>query len=88
MAPTTSVHASFLSAMAEFKAEGRGGPEDDSMIGQEMRSFRTTWLAPASFADYVEQLRAQALKDSPRPAGHAPCTTLWYVEHPAAPRRG
>lgn len=80
MAPTTSVHASFLSAMAEFKAERRGGPEDDSMIGHEMRSFRTTWAAPASFADYVEQLRAQALKDSPRPAGHVPCTTLWYVE--------
>ena len=78
--PTTSVHASFLSAMAEFRAEGRGGPEDDSMIGHEMRSFGATWATPARFADYVEQLRAQA--DSPRPAGHVPCTTLWYVEGP------
>lgn len=35
--PTTEVHASFLAAMAEFAAEGRGGPEDDSMIGREVR---------------------------------------------------
>lgn len=80
--PTTSVHASFLSAMAEFHAERRGALEDDSMIGHEMRSFGTTWATPASFADYVEHLRAQALEVSPRPAGRVPCTTLWYVEGP------
>lgn len=80
--PTTIVHASFLSAMAEFRAEGRGGAENDSMIGHEMQTFGTAWATPASFADYVEQLQAQSLPDSPRPAGRVPCTTLWYVEGP------
>jgi len=68
--------------MAEFEAEGRGAPEDDSMIGNEMRIFGTDWATPENFADYVEQLCAQALADSPRPAGRVPCTTLWYVEGP------
>lgn len=68
--------------MAEFQAEGRGAPEDDSMIGHEIRTFGTDWATPAGFADYVEHLRAQPLEDSPRPAGRVPCTTLWYVEGP------
>ena len=52
------------------------------MIGHEMQTFGTAWATTASFAGYVEQLQAQSLPDSPRPAGRVPCTTLWYVEGP------
>jgi predicted acetyltransferase len=78
--PTTSVHASFLKAMAEFQAEGRGGSDDDSMIGSETRRYGGQWHEPAVFASYTAQLRAQSLESAPRPTGHVPCTTLWWVD--------
>ena len=77
--PTTVVHASFLTAMAEFAREGRGTPADDTMIGQEIRDFGACWAAPGAFCEYVMWLRAQALPESPRPAGYVPSTTLWWV---------
>ena len=41
--PTLEVHRSFLAAMAEFRGEGRGGVDDNSMIGLENREFGGTW---------------------------------------------
>lgn len=77
--PTTRVHASFFAAMAEFRAEGRGGSGDDSMVGHEMRRHSDWWAGAAHFADYVRNLCEQALEESPRPAGYVPATTLWWV---------
>lgn len=77
--PTTRVHASFLAAMAEFTAEGRGGPDDDTMIGHEISRYASRWADPAVFEEYVSWLCAQAQEDSPRPAGFVPSTTLWWV---------
>ncbi|MEO9138917.1 MAG: GNAT family N-acetyltransferase, partial [Jatrophihabitans sp.] len=38
ISPDVRVHGSFLDAMTEFQAEGRGGAaDDDTMIGSEMR---------------------------------------------------
>jgi hypothetical protein len=34
--PTVGVHRSFLAAMAEFRAEGRGGPDDATVIGHDL----------------------------------------------------
>jgi predicted acetyltransferase len=79
-APVERVHDSFLAAMAEFQAEGRGDPADATMIGHEIRGFGSRWARPAAFAEYVGALRAQALEDTPRPAGFVPSTTLWWVE--------
>lgn len=78
--PTTSVHASFLQAMAEFECEGRGAPDDYTMIGEEIRANKATWHDARAFADYTAGLRADALEETPRPRGWVPCTTLWYVE--------
>jgi predicted acetyltransferase len=80
VAPTIAVHASFLDAMAEFQKEGRGQPDDQSMIGDEIRGNRDTWQDAAAFAEYTAALRADALEDTPRREGYVPCTTLWYVE--------
>ncbi|WP_345434791.1 GNAT family N-acetyltransferase [Actinoallomurus vinaceus] len=80
VAPTERVHASFLAAMAEFRAEGRGAPDDASMVGREIREFGGGWEAPAEFAEYTRRLREQALEDAPRPPGFVPCTTLWWVD--------
>lgn len=78
--PTERVRESFLAAMAEFRAEGRGGPDDDSMIGTEQRTFGATWHTAEGFAAYVAKLRADALEGTARPADRVPCTTLWWVE--------
>jgi len=79
--PATRVHASFLAAMDEFRAEGRGSPDDSSMISQEMQRYSDKWADPDVFAEYVTWLRDQALEDSPRPAHHVPSTTLWWVSN-------
>lgn len=49
-APVEQVHTSFLAAMAEFQAEGRGDPTDATMIGFEIREFGSRWSLPAAFA--------------------------------------
>lgn len=77
--PITRVHASFVAAMEEFQAEGRGGPDDDSMIGSDIRGYGGRWADPRVFGDYVTWLRGQALEESPRPEGHVPSTSLWWV---------
>jgi len=80
VAPTTSVHRSFLAAMAELQAEGRGAPDDSTMIGWELRTFGATWHEPAGFARYVAALHAQADAAAARPLHWVPCTTLWYID--------
>jgi predicted acetyltransferase len=77
--PTTRVHASFLVAMEEFRAEGRGIPADYSMIGREINEYASGWAQPSVFGSYVRWLCDQALEESPRPEGHVPATTLWWV---------
>jgi predicted acetyltransferase len=78
--PSTRVHRSFLAAMAEFRAEGRGDPDDATMVGGEIRDFGDRWAAPDAFAAYVDWLRSQVLEETPRPEGFVPSTTLWWVE--------
>jgi len=79
-APVAVVAGSFLTAMREFQDEGRGGPDDNSMVGAEIREWRGRWDAPDCFADYVAALRAQSDPQTPRPAGWVPCTTWWWVD--------
>jgi predicted acetyltransferase len=78
--PTVSVHPSFLAAMAEFRAEGRGATGDGTEIGREIRTFGGSWASPEGFAAYVRWLVDQAREDSPRPEGHVPATNLWLVD--------
>jgi predicted acetyltransferase len=73
--PTVRVRASFLVAVAEFRAD---------------RDFPVPWyvtdVPPAAltdepgFAAYVRRLLAEPREESPRPAGFVPMTTLWWVE--------
>jgi predicted acetyltransferase len=78
--PTTAVHASFLAAMQEFAAEGRGTPQDNTMIGRDIAAWGRGWADPEVFARYVRDLLAEAREDLPRPPGLVACTTRWYVE--------
>jgi predicted acetyltransferase len=78
--PTTAVHASFVEAMAEFAAEGRGSVADDSMVGRDLRERSAGWKDPAVFARYVQSVVDDALPHTARPDGYVPATTLWWVE--------
>jgi predicted acetyltransferase len=78
--PTIDAHASFLEAMTELRAEGRGDVADDSMMGRELRELGATWHDRAVFSSYVERLRADRLEETPRAEGWVPCTTWWWVE--------
>ena len=66
--------------MDEFRAEGRGGPDDESMIGRENREWSPRWSTADGFAAYVAALRAEALDDTARAPGLVPSTTCWWVE--------
>ena len=77
--PDVLFHQSFLRAMADFVAEGRGGPTDLSNIGRDLRDWAPRWEDPAVFAAYVGAVRAQALEDTPRAASFVPSTTFWWV---------
>lgn len=77
--PTAAVHGSFLAAVAEFRAEGRGAPDDDTLLGRDIRTEGGRWADPAAFATYLARLAADEAEDTPRPPGTVPTTTLWYV---------
>ena len=78
--PASQVRLSFLAAMEEFRAEGRGAANDDTMLGREIREFGVAWHDPAGFEAYTRYLREQAQEDTPRRPGHVPSTTLWWVD--------
>ncbi len=66
--------------MEEFQAEGRGGPDDTTMVGREIHDHASRWADPREFASYVCRLRADVREESARPDGHVPATTLWWVD--------
>jgi predicted acetyltransferase len=79
--PSSDVAGSFRAAMAEFVAEGRGAPDDETMVGWEIRTFGAAWADPAAFAAFVRVLHEQAAEeDALRPAHLVPCTTWWWVD--------
>ncbi len=78
--PIADVHESFLSAMAEYVAQGRGGPSDQSTVGRDIRTYGEVWSSPVEFQRFVDEVRAQELPETRRPAIFVPTTTLWWVD--------
>jgi predicted acetyltransferase len=79
--PGARVHLSFLTAMKEFQAEGRGGADDShSMLGREIQLWGGRWEDPAVFAEYTAWLRADARENSSRPPGFVPATSMWWAD--------
>ncbi|MEV4252869.1 GNAT family N-acetyltransferase [Spirillospora sp. NPDC049652] len=80
IAPDARVRTSFLAAMEEFRAEGRGAPDDDSWLGRDLRVYGGQWDEPEPFARFVRHVRSLALEETPRPPDHVPTTILWWVD--------
>lgn len=79
-APDVRFHASFAAAMDEFRAEGRGGPDDHSAVGRYLREQPEAWASRAAFLTFIESIRAERFEETPRPEGYVPSTELWWVE--------
>ena len=78
--PDERYHRSFLAAMTEFRAEGRGSADDNSSIGADLRECWGQWDSAAGFADYLAVLRNEADPDGVRPQGYVQCTTWWWAD--------
>ena len=76
IAPDVRVHASFLAAMDEFRAEGRAGGR--TMVGSDLVDHADRWHTAEGFAAYLADVRAE--EHTPRWAGFVPQTTYWWVE--------
>jgi predicted acetyltransferase/uncharacterized damage-inducible protein DinB len=80
LAPDPRVRVSFGTAMDEFRGEGRGGADDDSVIGHYLRDRQRAWSSDEAFGAFTEEVRAQRLEETPRPAGYVPATELWWMD--------
>lgn len=78
-APSSHVHASFLAAMEEFRAEGRGDEQDHSLVGEEIRRYGDTWDDPGVFAEYLTWLHGMT-NPANLPQGWVPSRTLWWAD--------
>ncbi|MER5756727.1 GNAT family N-acetyltransferase [Streptomyces sp. NPDC002088] len=77
--PDFRLHASYVDAMRELQAEGRGGPDDDSTLGRAIREYGPRWQDPQVFAEYVDGILADA-EVAGNPEGYVPRSTFWYVD--------
>ena len=80
MPPDVALRQSFVSAMEEFRAEGRGPDDGQSVIDRYVRDRAAEWATEDAFSRFIAGVRAERLEDTPRPAGFVPATELWWVE--------
>lgn len=79
VAPTMGMHASFVAAMEELRAEGHGSPDDQSTAGRELRTYGSRWHEPEEFRRYLQLLREEETEEYAQQAGRVPQTTLWWI---------
>lgn len=85
--PDARLVRSYLSAHAEFEAVGEGHRDGDGYWveeaddGYEGVAFTREELeTPEGAERFAAFRRSRSLEDSPRPAGHVPCTFRWIVD--------
>jgi len=66
--------------MDEFRAEGRGTADDPTVIGWYVREHPDAWLDDGAFGEFVEEILAERLEETPRPETMVPDTELWWVD--------
>ena len=56
--PEPRVRVSFAVAMDEFRAEGRGSADDNSVIGRYLRDLPDAWSSDEAFRTFAEEVCA------------------------------
>jgi Predicted acetyltransferase len=80
IAPNARMRRSFVAAMEEFRAEGRGAMGRGSVLDGYVRDRAAEWTSDEAFGTFVSNLRAEQLEETPRPPHFVPDTELWWVE--------
>ncbi|HST47236.1 GNAT family N-acetyltransferase [Jatrophihabitans sp.] len=78
--PSTALAPSFRAAMADFAAEGRGGPDDDSALGRQLRESAPHWHTDSGLARFLDELHAQGDTSLPPPPNWVHSSTYWWAE--------
>jgi predicted acetyltransferase len=78
--PTQAVRDSFLHAMGDFIAEGRGGSDGDTALGRNIREFSDRWSNPEGFGAFIDSLKAQGDTTVAPPADWVHSSTYWWVD--------
>jgi len=78
--PSAALAPSFRSAMADFAAEGRGGPHDDSALGRYLTGFAAQWHTPQGFERFLAMLRQEGDTSAPPPPNWVHSSTYWWAE--------
>ncbi|SDD05274.1 GNAT family N-acetyltransferase [Glycomyces harbinensis] len=75
--PTARLGPSFAAAIREFLAEGRGGPDDRTLLGDLIRQAGP----PEDTGPWIARVLdfERMLTDDP-PASFVPCTTYWWTD--------
>ena len=78
--PTVRLAASFRSAVADFIAEGRGGPDDDSALARNITGFGGRWHTDDGMAAFVAELLRQGDPSQPAPPDWTHTSTYWWAD--------
>ncbi len=74
--PSSRVRRSFLTAVAEFRAEDGN---DRTLEDRDFAAYGDGWTTPSGFEAFVASLRAEAWEQTTRPAWKVPQTNLWWT---------
>ncbi len=66
--------------MADFIAEGRGGPDDDSALARNLVRFGNRWHTDAGMAEFVAELLRDGDESLPPPPGWTHTSTYWWAD--------
>lgn len=78
--PSAALAPSFRSAMADFVAEGRGGPQDDSALGRHLTGFGAEWHTEQGFERFLAKVRREGDTSAPSPPNWVHSSTYWWSE--------
>ncbi|HTZ43111.1 MAG TPA: GNAT family N-acetyltransferase [Jatrophihabitans sp.] len=78
--PAPQYADSFRAAMADFIAEGRGAPDDDSALGRGIAEFAGRWQSDAGFAEFLDALHAAGDTSRPAPPNWTHVSTFWWAD--------
>ena len=78
--PSAALAESFRSAMPDFAAEGRGGPQDHSALGHDLTGFAAQWHTPQGFERFLAELRQAGDTSVPPPPNRVHSSTYWWAE--------
>lgn len=80
VSPSVAFRASYLAAMADFVAEGRGAPDERSALAYNIQRFGSVWHTDEGFQSFVDTLAAEGDPSVPVSGDWVHQSTFWWVD--------